>query len=60
MWWYGNMLYFLCSANVTNADSPFKIEQQDAEDIVTKSPQPGPGQTVEPIGMRHYIYLWSS
>lgn len=40
-----------CSANVTNAESPFKIEQKDAEDVLAKSPQPGTPQPVEPIGM---------
>lgn len=39
------------SANVTNAESPFKIEQKDAEDIIAKSPQPGLPHPVESIGM---------
>ncbi|PSN40145.1 Inorganic pyrophosphatase [Blattella germanica] len=39
------------NANVSNADSPFKIDQKDAEDIITKSPQLGAAQPVDPIGM---------
>ncbi|XP_069700518.1 inorganic pyrophosphatase isoform X1 [Periplaneta americana] len=45
-------------ANVTNTDSPFKIEQKDAEDIIAKSPQPGPAQPVESIVDKwHFINL---
>jgi hypothetical protein len=39
------------SANVTNAESPFKIEQKDAEDIIAKSPQLGTPEPVDPLGM---------
>jgi hypothetical protein len=49
--WYQFSLNFFYSANVTNAESPFKIEQKDAEDIITKSPQPGSPQPIESIGM---------
>ncbi|XP_021929970.1 inorganic pyrophosphatase isoform X2 [Zootermopsis nevadensis] len=45
-------------ANVTNAESPFKIEQKDAEDIIAKSPQPGLPHPVESIVDKwHYIHL---
>ncbi|XP_067010871.1 inorganic pyrophosphatase isoform X2 [Anabrus simplex] len=45
-------------ANVTNVESPFKIDQKDAEDIILKSPQPEPAQPVEPIVDKwHYIIL---
>jgi len=39
------------SANVTNAESPFKIEQKDAEDIIAKSPQPGTPEPIDSHGM---------
>nr|CAD7262973.1 unnamed protein product [Timema shepardi] len=44
-------------ANVSNVDSPFKIEQKEAEEIVNKSPQPGPAQSVEPVGMYHPVQV---
>lgn len=45
-------------ANVTNAESPFKIEQKDAEDIIAKSPQPGTPQPVDSVVDKwHYIHL---
>lgn len=39
------------SANVTNAESPFKIEQKDAEDVIAKSPQLGSPEPIESVGM---------
>jgi hypothetical protein len=36
---------------VANVESPFKIDQKDAEDIVAKSPQPGSAQPIESVGM---------
>lgn len=44
-------MVFFFSANVTNAESPFKIEQKDAEDIIAKSPQLGSPQPIDSIGM---------
>nr|CAD7201633.1 unnamed protein product [Timema douglasi] len=44
-------------ANVSNVDSPFKIDQKEAEEIVNKSPQPGPAQSVEPVGMYHPVQV---
>nr|QBH74119.1 inorganic pyrophosphatase [Frankliniella cephalica] len=45
-------------ANVTVADSPFVIQRGDAQDVVDKSPQPGPAQPIEPIVDKwHYVSL---
>lgn len=46
------------SANVTNAESPFKIEQKDAEEVITKSPQPGTPEPIDPVGMYTGL-VWS-
>ena len=35
--------------NVTIADSPFRIEAEDAEEVVAKSPAPSSGPEPEPI-----------
>jgi len=46
------------SANVTNAESSFKMEQKDAEDAIAKSPQPGTPDPIDPIGMYKRL-VWS-
>ena len=40
----------LYSANVSVSDSPYKIEQKEAEAVVTKVPPLGKPGPVEPIG----------
>ncbi|PNF40599.1 Inorganic pyrophosphatase, partial [Cryptotermes secundus] len=42
-------------ANVTNAESPFKIEQKDAEDVIAKSPQLGSPEPIESVASRLFF-----
>lgn len=38
------------SVNTTIEGSPFKINSNEASDIVNKTPVAGPAQSIEPIG----------
>lgn len=45
-------------ATVTNDDSPYKIGIVDAEDIVSKAPELGPAESIDPaVDTWHYVNL---
>ncbi|XP_063237399.1 inorganic pyrophosphatase isoform X2 [Bacillus rossius redtenbacheri] len=45
-------------ANLTAGDSPYRIECQEAEEVIAKSPKTGPAEPVDPIVDKwHFIHL---